>query len=124
MTLLTLAGKCPAFGSAKILPSVSSEASATLPKPSPQRLKNCRRVSNCNLRSSGLIRSLPCQKIVQIQQHSRNTRPGRLERHVCRQHLSELGRRRILGLAIRTEIRSFENQLRRKRRVSLVFVKL
>src|SRR5262245_58896772 len=38
---------------AKILSSASSDASATLPTPTPQRLKKWRRVSNRRRRSSG-----------------------------------------------------------------------
>src|SRR6266851_294279 len=71
MTLLILEGKCPGFDAIglvadevppKILPSVSSDASATLPRPTPQRLKKWRRVSNCNRRSSWSIPVTPLSK--------------------------------------------------------------
>src|SRR5579864_3091546 len=122
MTLLALAGKWPAFAWPKILPSVRSDASAILPSPTPQRLKKWRRVTNCSRRSSLSISLLPCQKIVQIQQHSRHACPGCQQLQVRRQVLSELVWKRILGKAVRLELPAFVKQLGRQLRIGFVLV--
>src|SRR5437016_7333898 len=86
MTFFTFAGKCGGFGavglaslagSADSSCSPSSDASAILPTPTPQRLKKCRRVSNWRSLSSGVIVcSLPCHEIVQIEEYPAQRRPG------------------------------------------------
>src|SRR5438552_15460593 len=83
MTFFTLAGKCGAFGAVGLTAaadsssSPSSDASAILPTPRPQRLKKCRRVSNWRSLSSGVIVcSLPCHEIVQIEEYPAQRRPG------------------------------------------------
>src|SRR6266852_3713373 len=86
MTFFTFAGKCGGFGavgftaladSADRSCSAISDASAILPTPTPQRLKNWRRVSNWRSLSSGVIAcSLPCHEIVQIEKYPAKRCPG------------------------------------------------
>src|ERR1017187_4591275 len=92
MTLFTFAGNMGGFSAmgfaatvaASPRPPFSSDARATCPTPTAQRLKKWRRVSASRARCSGVIFLFPRHKVVEIEHHARHRSPRGKVRRLAR----------------------------------------